>query len=356
MKRFLILTLTSIFIAGFMVAALPATPSQAADCLETPNGTGCRAGLPILQYQALLDEMLLHSTPDVRLLPPNESEITRFAFRRLSNPNGTEVFNGPNGSVIRTIAAGFNYVSVEGYETGWIKINNNEWVRESDTSVTRPSSYSGVFVNPDAKYTMAWIVYPIRSSTAPGVAENPDAARMEKYTRVNIFATVVVNGYNWYLIGPDAWVKQIYVGKVLYIDRPEGVKGRWFAVDLFEQVLVAYENDTPVFATLISTGLPEWSTNEGTFQSWTRLRNGPMSGAEGQTDFYSLENVPWTLYFDNSISIHGTYWHDGFGYRHSHGCVNMSITDSHWVYKWSEDGGYTLPFVHVWSSGEYRGE
>lgn len=356
MKRLLLLTLTAIFIVSLTIAALPAAPARADGCLDNPNTGGCRAGLPVLQYQTLLDEMLLHKEPDVRPLPPDESEITRFAFRRLSNANGTEVFNAPNGTVLRTIAAGFNYVSVEGQQDGWIKINEGEWVRESDTTVTRPSSFSGVFVNPDSKYTMAWIVYPVKPAVAPGYAENPDAQRLEKYTRVNIFATVVINGYNWYLIGPDAWVKQIYVGKVLFIDRPEGVKGRWFAVDLFEQVLVAYENDTPVFATLISSGLPEWSTNEGTFQSWTRLRNGPMSGAEGQTDFYSLENVPWTLYFDNSISIHGTYWHDGFGYRHSHGCVNMSITDSHWVYKWSEDGGYTLPFVHVWSSGEYRGE
>jgi lipoprotein-anchoring transpeptidase ErfK/SrfK len=117
---------------------------------------------------------------------------------------------------------------------------------------------------------------------------------------------------------------------------------------------VAYDQDTPVFATLISSGLPEWSTNEGTFQTWARIRNGSMSGAEGQTDFYSLENVPWTLYFDNAISIHGTYWHDGFGYRHSHGCVNMSITDSFWVFQWSAEGGYDKPFVHVWASGNYN--
>jgi hypothetical protein len=116
---------------------------------------------------------------------------------------------------------------------------------------------------------------------------------------------------------------------------------------------VAYEGDTPVFATLIASGLPDWSTNEGTFQTWVRIVNGSMSGAEGQTDFYSLENVPWTLYFDGSISIHGTYWHDGFGYRHSHGCVNMSLTDSFWVFQWSAEGGYDKPYVHVWASGVY---
>jgi hypothetical protein len=129
------------------------------------------------------------------------------------------------------------------------------------------------------------------------------------------------------------------------------------AVDLYEQVLVAYEeDDRPAFATLISSGLPAWSTNEGTFQTWARLATGNMTGAVGQTDFYSLENVPWTLYFDDEIALHGAYWHDGFGYRRSHGCVNLSITDSHWLFTWTSAGGFDYPFVHIFSSGEYQGE
>ncbi|HLA43747.1 MAG TPA: L,D-transpeptidase, partial [Aggregatilineales bacterium] len=127
----------------------------------------------------------------------------------------------------------------------------------------------------------------------------------------------------------------------------------WIAVDLYEQVLVAYDEDTPVFATLVSTGLPDWPTREGTFQTYWRLSNGYMTGAEGQSDYYLVESVPYTMYFDESISLHGTYWHDDFGYRHSHGCVNMTITDAHWVFQWSADGGYDYPNVHVFASGEY---
>jgi hypothetical protein len=174
---------------------------------------------------------------------------------------------------------------------------------------------------------------------------------------VNIFDLVEVDGWRWYLIGPDTWIKQTLVGKVLFTERPEGVKGRWVSVDLYEQVLVAYdENDKPTFTTLIASGLPEWSTNEGVFQTWVRIAIGSMSGAEGQTDFYSLENVPWTLYFDDEIALHGAYWHDGFGYRRSHGCVNLSITDSHWLFTWTSAGGFDYPFVHIFSSGEYQGE
>lgn len=352
MKRNLIVSL--LMVAVWIIMVVPTPNAYAEGCLDTPNSNGCRAGLPVLHYQQLLDEMILHQQPDVRPLPTNETEVRRFAFRRLTNPSGTTIYDGPNGNPVGGIDAGFTYVTVGRTQDGWIEINPGQWVPESDTTVARPSEFSGVFVNPDARFTMAWVLQPVRPSPAPGLAENPELERLPRYTRVNIFETVTVNGWDWFLIGPDQWVKQVYLGRVLYIDKPEGIKGRWFAVDLYEQVLVAYENETPVFATLISSGLPEWSTNEGTFQTWARIRNGSMSGAEGQTDFYSLENVPWTLYFDGSISIHGTYWHDGFGYRHSHGCVNMSITDSYWVFQWSSDGGYDKPYVHVWASGDYN--
>jgi len=64
------------------------------------------------------------------------------------------------------------------------------------------------------------------------------------------------------------------------------------------------------------------------------------------------------MYFDNDISLHGTYWHDGFGYRHSHGCVNLSISDAHYLFNWTTDvepdeDGDILTYVYVYSSGEY---
>jgi hypothetical protein len=66
------------------------------------------------------------------------------------------------------------------------------------------------------------------------------------------------------------------------------------------------------------------------------------------------------MYFDGGISLHGTYWHDGFGYRRSHGCVNLSITDASYVFNWfiqdaPDENGDILSQVYVWASGEYRG-
>ncbi|MEM6283551.1 MAG: L,D-transpeptidase, partial [Chloroflexota bacterium] len=59
------------------------------------------------------------------------------------------------------------------------------------------------------------------------------------------------------------------------------------------------------------------------------------------------------------IALHGTFWHDGFGFPQSHGCVNMSITDAHWLFKFispefdakTADGGAS---VYVYNSDPFR--
>jgi len=133
------------------------------------------------------------------------------------------------------------------------------------------------------------------------------------------------------------------------------------SIDLYEQVVIAYEGASPVFATLVSTGLPRWPTREGLWQIYFRNPRDYMSWGTVGDDFYALEEVPWTMFFDQGRALHGAYWHDGFGYRRSHGCVNMSITDAHWMYTWvAEDMGSFRsadreegPEVYVYSSGEY---
>jgi hypothetical protein len=273
----------------------------------------------------------------------------------LVNPTGTNVYDAPNGNLIQTIAPGFNFVTVYSLNGDWVEINPGQWVMNADTAVSYPSPYAGVFLSEaHLDYPMAWVLVTSHPSAYPGAEADQNRELVQRYRRVNLFATVMIDGWNWYLIAPDTWIQQTKVARVNLIDRPEGIKGRWVSVDLYEQVLVAYnEFNAPVFATLISSGLQQWATNEGTFRTWARIQLDGMRGAEGQEDFYSLEAVPWTLYFDNSISLHGAYWHDGFGYRRSHGCVNMSLSDSFWLYHWTYEGGYDKPYVHVFSSGSY---
>jgi hypothetical protein len=183
-----------------------------------------------------------------------------------------------------------------------------------------------------------------------------------RYDRVNIFAEVRhTDGWMWYMVGPEQWIEQRSLAVAKPVTRPDGVDTlRWVAVDLYEQTLVAYEGSTPVFATLIASGLPGWDTHEGIFDIWAWVERDGMSGATGAPDAYALESVPWVMYFDDAISLHGTYWHDGFGYRRSHGCVNLSISDAAHIFRWTnqqepDEDGKVRSQVYVYASGEYRG-
>jgi len=355
------LWLVGLMASLLMLLAMGLVPTYAQEnlastaCLETPFDNGCHAGLPIAQYTRLLDEMALNPTPNVDQVPVNEDEVYRFSFRRL-NKAGVVTYDTPNGNPIGNVAAGFTFVTTLEYQPGWVKISTTEWVQEGDTTIVQPSLYSGLELNSASlQYELAWMLLPEYPAPYPGAEGDRERPRLERYTPINIFATAEVDGWRWYLVAPETWIKQTSIGKVVLSERPEGVKGRWVSVDLYEQVLVAYdEADNPVYTTLVSSGLEQWSTEEGTFQTWTRLRADAMNGAEGRSDFYSLDFVPWVLYFDGSYALHGAYWHDRFGYRSSRGCVNLSITDSAWIYDWTLEGGYELPWVHIFSSDEYR--
>ncbi|OGK21301.1 hypothetical protein A3C23_02220 [Candidatus Roizmanbacteria bacterium RIFCSPHIGHO2_02_FULL_37_13b] len=112
-------------------------------------------------------------------------------------------------------------------------------------------------------------------------------------------------------------------------------------VNLATQTLSAYQGDTLFMQTLISSGL--WGkTPTGDFTIWIKIRSTTMSGGSG-ADYYNLPNVPYVMFFSNNqvpasagFSLHGTYWHNNFGHRMSHGCVNMKTTDVAKLYEWAD--------------------
>ena len=108
------------------------------------------------------------------------------------------------------------------------------------------------------------------------------------------------------------------------------LEGRWIDIDLSEQRLYAYQDDTLVRSFLVSTGTWQHPTPIGRFAVWIKLRYTNMSGPG-----YYLPDVPYTMYFYQDYGIHGTYWHSNFGTPMSHGCVNMVTEDAGWLYNWS---------------------
>lgn len=116
---------------------------------------------------------------------------------------------------------------------------------------------------------------------------------------------------------------------------------RWIDVSLMNQVLVLWEGEQPVYATLVSTGRDGWedtsarfSTPQGLFEIAQKHVTTALEGNGGDGES-ELRDVPWVMYFNGSYALHGTYWHDDFGRMRSYGSVSLAPIDARYVFEWS---------------------
>lgn len=116
-------------------------------------------------------------------------------------------------------------------------------------------------------------------------------------------------------------------------DPPVGNGVRWIEVNLTEQRVYAWEGDVLMNSFIVSTGTWATPTVTGTFSIWNKTRIQAMSGPG-----YYLPDVPFVMYFYKDYGFHGTYWHNNFGTPMSHGCVNLTIPDSEWLYNFASYG------------------
>jgi hypothetical protein len=126
-----------------------------------------------------------------------------------------------------------------------------------------------------------------------------------------------------------------------------GDSEKWIDVDLGRQLLVAFEGKHPVYATRVSSGRrAPWDpthdhpTPTGTYRIYEKHVSTTMDGDVASDGPYSIEDVPWVMYFQGSYALHGAFWHNLFGTTRSHGCVNMSPIDARELFFWTEP---TLP-------------
>lgn len=276
----------------------------------------------------------------------DDSFLNRRLYGRLADL--TDVYAGPSrgAALVRNVGDGFLFATVHAVvqeaDGTWYQINAGEWVHESDFTPVTISSFRGVETLRQPDRPFGWIVADVRLSSSPGGPPRVFLPRLERYTFFQVYDAVEADdGWIWYDIGNGQWLRQTYVSLVDPKQRPAGVgpEDFWVEVDLYEQTLAAYEGDRLVYASVISSGLNRWPTREGLFQVWERWDEVKMSGAENRFDYYFVEDVPHTMYFDDQlgIALHGAYWHDRFGYKHSHGCVNIPPRGAEWIYRWSEN-------------------
>lgn len=177
------------------------------------------------------------------------------------------------------------------------------------------------------------------SSSVHVVSAGQNLSSIAAYYGLNLWTLASINGIS----NPN----QIYAGQRLLLSgnaaaapaaaaRPAvqtASSGRWIDVDLSNQLLTAYEGSTPMFSTLISSGLM-FPTPTGTYSVLYHVAAQRMTGPG-----YDLPNVPWVMYFTNrGHAIHGAYWHNNFGQPMSHGCINMRVDEAQWLYNFTPNG------------------
>ena len=165
------------------------------------------------------------------------------------------------------------------------------------------------------------------------------AAPIERSTPLPLSDEIVERGRRRYRISDrGVIVREDALRIARRIERPTGVPedARWVHVDLGAQILVAYEGDEPVFTTLVSTGRNGFETPTGLFRIQSKHLSTTMDDPNAGAESYSIEDVPWTMYFEGSYALHAAFWHDRFGRPRSHGCVNLAPADARWIFMWSE--------------------
>ena len=193
-----------------------------------------------------------------------------------------------------------------------------------------------------------WTINPTPSYTQPSFAAPETGKQYDKYVEFQIYQVVEAEGYEWYEIGPGEWIPSLK-SRRLVVDTtpPKGVdNNRWISIDLYNQTLAAYEDGRLVFAAVVGTGSGELYSDPGLYYIYEKRELEQMQGSytSDRSDFYSLEGVPWTMYYNHAQAIHGIYWPASLGFTQSHGCVNMFPGDAHWLFNWAKLGDWV--YVH----------
>ncbi len=228
-------------------------------------------------------------------------------------------------------------------EVGLVLFDRNRRVVAMDgLELERPSKFAGRELGqrpvPEG-VVAAWsaeMPTPVRA--APGLAA-PLVGRVEYHREIHVEPTPVrVDGIDWYALRDDNDDSDSPAGFVSDEDIRRWIPGEpladvradelWIDVELGEQTLTLLRGAEPVFVTLISSGAGDNPTPRGVFRIWHKQALGDMRSLPGDADSYTVEDVPWVQYFHRRFALHTAFWHNKFGRKRSHGCINLSPRDA----------------------------
>jgi hypothetical protein len=254
----------------------------------------------------------------------------------------------------------------------FVRTATGGYVKESQLEQRSGSSFQGWELSEERQLPVALLLRTarplIKVERSDGTIRwenDEEATPLERHTLLESWLRRERVGSRFmHILDGDRYLRDWFVSVVRPIERPADIAENepWVHVDLSDQSLVVYRGSTPVYVTLVSTGLEGHETPVGTFALHRKLISDTMAnlGPDAGDDRYRIEDVPWTQYFEGSFALHGAFWHNRFGLRRSHGCVNLSPRDARRVFQetwpaipegWhgvaTERTGFTPSHVHI---------
>lgn len=202
-----------------------------------------------------------------------------------------------------------------------------------------PSTFAGIdlVATPPPAWPFAWVIAPNKKALAARATPEKKSAAGPTFAHREIVPVLEEAG-GYVRVGDGAWIERANVRIARKQPRPSASTARtkWIDLDRDEQVMVAYDGDTPQFATLFSSGRRKSDTPPALYRIRSKTAVTKMAAEERETSHYEVSEVPWATRFRSGLYFHAAYWHDQFGTAKSHGCVNLSPHDAKWVYDWTE--------------------
>jgi hypothetical protein len=230
------------------------------------------------------------------------------------------------------------------YERQMYRTPYYKFVPRDGTHVVSGPDFRGVAIGSmEQELPMGWVVDPIaRVREAP--AMDAPSEPVARHLRTKVLETKRGRGEVWYRLdlsrqteGPrEGWIASLQFAYLDKVARPRGVgpHERWVHVSLRNQTVAMYEGDRMIFATLGSSGDDEHPTPAGLYRLESKRVTATMDNENNLAGPYLIQDVPWVMYFKGSYALHGAFWHDRFGLRTSHGCVNLAPSDARRMFGW----------------------
>lgn len=212
-------------------------------------------------------------------------------------------------------------------------------VAASDLYRHWPSTFAGLDLvkAPPPAWPFAWVIASHRGTVTARATADKKGQKAGTLAHREI-VPVLEETAGFVRVGDGRWVERASVRIARKRPRPavDAAHAKWIDLDRDEQVMIAYDGDTPVFATLFSSGRRKKDTPPALYRIRSKSSLTKMAAEEREASHYEVSEVPWATRFRSGLYFHAAYWHDQFGTAKSHGCVNLSPRDARWVYDWTE--------------------